>query len=117
MSAFWNETPLLRFLLFLITGILVAVYAPLLTEDFSIAICLLLVAVMLFIQFTRRKKYALKIRWLNGLAAYLFSFFIGYTITLSNTESRYPHHFRNISNATAYIGYIEQPLNEKERSF
>jgi len=114
---FFNETPLLRFLIFLISGILCAIYFPILNQNLAILICLFLLIVLLFQHLTRKRKHAFKLRWITGFSTYLFSFLIGYSIAVLNAESNYADHFRTIKEGSAYIGYLEEPPIEKSNSY
>src|SRR5689334_18926169 len=113
----FNEIPLLRFLIFLITGILSALYFPVVNQSLAIAICPFLLIALALMHYSRKRKYAFKIRWITGLSAYLFSFLIGYSITILNNESRRNDHFRNIKEGFAYMGWLEEPPNEKAKSY
>ena len=114
---FRNEVPLFRPLLLFIAGILIAIYLPLVSIGFSVIACLIFTS-LLFIQYLFSEKlFSYKTRWTTGVIVALVSFSFGYSITLLNNESGYSSHFRNISNASAYIGYIKEPVSEKEKTW
>lgn len=114
---FESQFPLLRFLILFIAGILFAVYVPLLSFNFSIGACIFL-TVFLLVQYIFRKKIlSFKYRWSSGIGFLILSPFLGYTITLLNTESRYLNHFRNFNDASASLGYVEEPIREKDKTY
>jgi len=114
---YWNETPLFRFLLLFICGIVFAIYFPVLNLIATLLCCCSLI-LLLFLQFLFRKKFQwYRRRWLAGAMSYVASFLSGYVLTGLNTEKKYPEHFRNFQNVSCYIGYLDQPASEKAKSF
>lgn len=117
MMNYWNETPLFRFLLVFISGILPAIYLPCIGIKGALATCICLIVVF-FALFTIRKKiYTYSSRWIAGMVAYLAVFAAGYLLTILNDEKNYPEHFRHTPSAAAYIGYLTEPVSEKTKSY
>jgi competence protein ComEC len=113
----WNEIPLFRFLLLFISGILLAVFLPLLSlKSATVSCCVLLPALVTLFTFRRRIE-VYKRRWITVALSYAAAFLCGYALTLLNTESNYPTHFRNIENASGFIGYLQEPPVEKSGSY
>ena len=109
---FRNGTPLFRFLLLLICGILLAIYFPVLNVGLTTMLSCGTMA-FFFLQFLFRKKITrYQRRWAKGAVSYLAVFFTGYLLTVLTNERNNPAHFRNYK-AEKLIGYLEQPLNDK----
>ncbi len=114
---YWNGTPLFRFLLLFICGILPAIYFPFLNNKTAILLCCLLIGVF-FLQFIFRKKIAIyHRRWARGAVSYAAFFIAGYVITLLCNERNDHSHFRNFKHTAGIIGYLNEPLSEKSNSF
>ena len=113
---FRNGTPLFRFLLLFICGILLAIYFPVISVRITILLSCGTMA-LFFLQFIFRKKVTrYQRRWAKGAVSYLAVFFTGYLLTVLTNGRNDPVHFRNFK-AEKLIGYLEQPLNDKGRRF
>jgi competence protein ComEC len=111
-----NETPLFRFLLLFICGILSSIYFPVIPASVScFLICVCLAA--FYILFARKRKSGYRNRWIAPLAGLVFTFFSGSLLTNLKTEKNIPSHFRNKEKAQEYIGLVMQPVTEKEKSY
>jgi len=111
-----NETPLFRFLLVFICGILLAIYFPAIPIVVSSVVAFLGV-VSFYILFAWKRKNGYRNRWIAPLAGLVFTFFSGYILTDLNTDKNCPNHFRNKKASQWYIGLISQPITEKEKSY
>lgn len=114
---YWNETPLFRFLLFFIGGILLAVYFPIPGLRYTVALVSVILASQFFLYLRRKKTNAWKRRWIAGALGYLTAFLAGCILTTITAEKNSPLHFRNFRNATGYIGYLTEPPEEKTKSY
>jgi len=110
-----NETPLLRFLLAFIAGILIAVYFPVIPVAVTYFITGICLVVFYFLFAWKRKKY--RNRWIAPLTGYVFTFFSGYLLTNLNTDKNFPSHFRNHPMPQGFFGLVTQPISEKEKSY
>jgi len=111
-----NETPLFRFLLVFICGILLAVYFPVIpvaVSCFFICICL----VVFYVLFAWKRKNGYRNRWMAPLAGLIFTFFSGNLVTNLKTEKNIPSHFRNKEKAQGYVGMVTMPVTEKQKSY
>jgi competence protein ComEC len=114
---YWNETPLFRFLLVFISGILPAIYFPFISLTVALIVCCTLLLVFFLLYFFRKKLYSYRNRWLAGAVSYAAVFIAGYLLTDLNSEKNYPSHFRNQKSASAYMAFLEEPLAEKAKSY
>ncbi len=113
---YWNETPLFRFLLIFIGGILLAVYFPFFSFKVTLILCIVFIFQFFILFFISRSFSDYRRRWLPGVVSYLAVFLAGYVLTYLSTEKNYPEHFRNFSSPSFYIGYLEEPADEKATS-
>jgi competence protein ComEC len=111
-----NETPLFRFLLVFICGILVAIYFPFIPTVVCGVAILFSLSVFYFL-FAWKIKNVYRHRWIAPLAGLVFTFFSGYLLTDLANDKQCASHFRNKINSEGYIGFISQPPIEKEKSF
>ncbi len=114
---YWNETPLFRFLLLFIAGILLAVYNPCFSFQSALMTFIILTAGFFIQYFLRRKIARYRGRWFQGIWSYICVFFMGYLMTMLATEKSYPAHFRNFRNTSGFIGYLTEPPKEKTNSY
>ncbi|MEO8086162.1 MAG: ComEC/Rec2 family competence protein [Bacteroidota bacterium] len=113
---YWNETPLFRFLVFFICGILLAIYFPCLSLRISLTVCGLLISLIYFQFIFRKKLDYYKRRWITGALSYVIVFLTGYALSVLVAEKNYPAHFRNMNHPSAFVGYLQEPIKEKSKS-
>ncbi|NPD83492.1 ComEC family competence protein [Lentimicrobium sp. L6] len=112
---FWNDYPLLRILLPLIIGILLAFYYPNIILPFwSLFI---LTTILLFWAFRPLSLRKFSIRIIGGIVISLLFLLIGNQLTEVKTE-KYNHlHYSNHDSVSHLIIRINSPLTEKRKSF
>src|SRR5687768_343444 len=110
-----NHTPLFRFLVLFITGILTSVYVPVLSLFSALAFCIS-VLILFYALGLSKRMLRYKNRWIPGLTGLMVAFFSGYLITILHAEKETPYHFRKQKVATDFIALVDEPLIEKEKS-
>src|SRR5690348_11398140 len=103
-----NETPLFRFLLVFISGILLAVYFPVIPTFVSECFVGFSLTAF-FILFNWKIKNVYRNRWIAPITGLLFTFFSGYLLTDLGNDKNDSSHFRNHPHRKGYVGFISQP--------
>jgi len=110
-----NETPLFRFLLVFIGGILLAIYFPGIPIIVSCFVSLSCLTAFYYLFAWKRKSY--RNRWIAPLISYAFVFLTGYLLTNLGADKNFPNHFRNKPGLQGFVGLVTLPVTEKEKSF
>jgi competence protein ComEC len=109
---FWTPYAFVRFVLFLIAGILLGIYFPGLFSEQFVAAALLVTGIALSFLFYRSSSSNV-----SGIIVFLMLILFGYLNTLYHTESRNPDHFRFNDSIVQYQVVISGYPEEKERSW
>jgi len=112
----WRRYPLTRFLFAFVAGILIAVLLPNIFEPNYWMILLLLGGCLIFVLY-RNTSFHYRFEWLFGVMVLLLFVLFGWKRANGRLNFIDEHHFSQIPNTTAYIGYIEEEVAEKARSW
>lgn len=113
---FWHQAPFVRLILPLVAGVITAafyneLYLP------AIGLCVLFLPLVIYLTLsTYFLKYGL--RWIYGVAISIMFYFLGYAITVRNTEILNTHHYSKIYEpGDKIIAAIDEPAITKENSY
>ncbi len=113
---YWNQTPLFRLVFPFVIGILTAIY----TQAYNSLILYVTGGIFLFFILVSsiNKIYTeYRFRALFGVLINILLFLIGYLVTGINTEKFKSHYFANKDGATIFLCSINEPLQEKEKTY
>src|SRR5215510_11572689 len=114
---FWGQVPFLRLLAGVIPGILLAIYAPVISLGLVWMVIGVIALLFSIVIFNKKLFSSYRFRWLPGVLIYFLAVSLFYIITLENTAINYPNHFsKNISNVEGFIGYLPEEPIEKAKS-
>lgn len=113
---FWNQAPLVRLLISILTGIIAAVYSEIYSPLFIVVAAILFIVIgslTIFNQFTFKYKF----RWIYGFILNIVLFFFGFQLTILNTSKFQDSHFsKHIDKEEFVYVKVMEPSLEKERS-
>lgn len=112
---FWNDYPLLRILLPLIIGILIAYYYPSIILPFWSLFALIAMFVFWAFRPSSLRKYSIRI--FGGIIISILFFLIGNQLIEVKTEENNHLHYSKYNSISHLIIRINSPLTEKKRSF
>ncbi len=113
----WNQAPLLKALIPFIIGILFNVYIGSAIPGYLFIACGIPFLWLLLQLLWPDTFVTWRNRWTTGISIYILSFCCGYALTIVRTEINDNRHFSRISNATAFIGFIDQEPIPKKNSY
>src|SRR5258705_9036112 len=114
---FWGQVPFLRLLAGVIPGILLAIYAPVITLNIAWVVTSVTALLFSIVIFTKKFFASYRFRWLPGFLIYFLTVFLFYIITIESTQINCQNHFsKNIPGAEGFIGYLSEEPVEKTKS-
>jgi competence protein ComEC len=112
---YFSRAPLIRLLLPLLGGILLAIHLPFIVPYLSWIILALLSSYALIVLFTSFGG-AFKYRPFIGIWINIILFFAGYQITINHNHTFLPNHFSKIEKGDVFLAFVAEQLQEKEKS-
>lgn len=116
-SFHWDEVPMLRLLLPLIAGILIAIYTQFFLGSMLVMLWIAL-PVFIFIKSYAPLQTTYSYRWLFGVILTLFWGLCGYELTLQNTHHKQLDFFANhLTDSSLVVLQVNESLVEKEKTY
>ncbi|MGI8892520.1 MAG: ComEC/Rec2 family competence protein [Bacteroidia bacterium] len=114
---YWNKVPLVRLLLPFSAGIVSAVFIGI-NIPLTVTAAIFFLLVISLLHFTGYIKNNYSQRWIFGVFITLFFVCAGNLLTSLHIETNDENHFSHYTKKeNQYIGYLDEALNEREKSF